>query len=1147
MSHRFASQLENVCQSRRWRHWMASTCWAIAAALVVTLAMMGLDCALGVSDMAGRIFLTLVFAGLLILILRRWQLSVYGYSMTPLQVAHDVEQLVPALRNTVCSAWEFARKSEGDPWAGSESLRRAVVLRAGAAVEQVDWQRLIPRKPLQRSVFGLTLVAMAITLLNWWLPQALGTGILRLTNPMNDAEWPREHHLQFIDPPVMLAAGDDLVLQLQDTHGQLPAEIVTTYRTRRRGRWVEKSVALATTENPQEVRLASVQEPLQFRATGGDHQTMPWHTLEVLPAPRLVDWTLTVNPPAYTFSPSFTWDRHAAILAGCRLELQGRIDQPIESMALQSALGAQVTAEVDPDGNTFQLDDSAWYAVKSDTYHFRVTTRAGLQTELETLLTLDVVDDQPPQVRFVQPISDLLVLPSTALPLAIEVTDDLAVQEIGLTYQRTDRPDLGEQALSLWRSAADPSLSNAIQQRRVEYLWQLEPLNLQADTVVEVHVQATDYQPALGRTSQPLRLFVVTEAELWQQLLQRQDELSVQLTHLVSEQRKLRSMSAVWEELPNWTVSRWAAASHTALFNQRQIHDALAIGQHSALERIKDLQQTMERNRLIRPDVINQLIAVKSILEHLVDGQLEQLELTMSEMVRQTQGKVDQAKLRPLISTTAELQTITIERLQRAIALLLPGSTVGRLEEELSAIEVDQAALNQHCRREVAPAVFQGDRLDQAAQITLAEAGGRQRELARRLAEWLLNAKQAADRLADSEPLLAARLSTTVALGENLGILSTIQAATEQLALGRVGRSTLKQQQVLEDLAELRGQLSGQSSQGAAQRLLALQSAEKELRRIRDEIGALERELSQLRAEEPIEKALQRVRRQLQKLAQPTRQIAANLERLQVPRAAQPTRDAAVALRRDASDAESVQQARQQIEVAQRELAAARRRQRVAMAQQEMAKLDAKLGAFLGRQQAIQEEITHLARNWPETEPHSGPVNDIATQVADRQHDLEAEVRDQAGKLQALPVFAFLLRSAGDSMRSVAEQLRQSELGQPVQEAAATAVRQLSQLAEALQRARQSLSSTGDRPTGQSQGPSGDKAQAETLELALGQLRLLRSLQSALREKTAAYEGDRTSRRPLTEVAKELARQQGQLIELARQLDPAPADTDDLP
>ncbi|MGI9428154.1 MAG: hypothetical protein ACR2NM_05820, partial [Bythopirellula sp.] len=1003
-----------------------------------------------------------------------------------------------------------------------------------------------PRRSLQQSLLGVTAVVMAISLLNWCLPEALGTGLARLANPMNHAEWPREHDLQFVAAPTLLAAGDDLVLQLQDTHGQLPAEIMMVYRSRRRGRWVERRVSHTATENPQEIRLVSVQESLQFRATGGDHRTMPWHTLEVIPPPRLVDWTLTIHPPDYTFEPTTTWDKHSAILIGSRLQLQGRMDEPIEEVVLQSASGVQVTANVEPGGRTFQIDESAWQVMTSATYHFHVTTPAGLQTELETPLTLNVIVDQPPQVRLVEPISDLSILSGTALPLAVEVTDDLAVQEIELVYQRSDRSDQGEQRLSLWRAASNRSLASEHQQQRVEYVWQLDALNLAAGSVVEVHVQATDYQPATGQTSQPLRLTIVTEAELWQQILQRQEQLSVTLARLLREQRDLRSVTAVWEELPEWTLSRWATASHTALFNQRQIKAALADGQHSVLAQMKSLLQTMERNSLVRPDVTAPLVAIQSSLQGLVEGPLAELEMLLSEIVRQSQGPIDHARLSPLISTTAEYQAESIESLKRAIELLMPGNIVGQMERELSAIEADQSALIEYSRVEVAPKVFQPDQAEQTLPIALAEAGRRQRELARRLAEWLLNSRQAGQRLAGSEPALAERLAETEGLGEDLGTLSTMQTAAEQLALRRVGRSMANQQQVLEDLADLRAQLSGQHSQRAAQRLMALQATEKELRRLREQVAALEREIGQLRAEQ-IDNMPERFRRRRQALAEQTSRISGNLEQLRIPRAARATRDATSELRRSASGAKSVKQARQQIDVAKRELAAVRRRQQVAMAQNEMAKLGAKLGAFLDRQKAIQTEIGRLEQDRQELGTLAEPTKRIVSQLADRQLTLAAEVQSQSDELQTLPVFTFLLREAGYSMRRVAEQLNNEELHQPTQEAAANAVRQLGQLAEVLQQARQSLSSSGDGSGGAGPGQNGSKAQAQTLELALGQLRLLKLLQSALKDRTEAYERERTSQQPLTAVASELARQQQQLTELARQLVPEPEDPADQP
>lgn len=77
--------------------------------------------------------------------------------------------------------------------------------------------------------------------------------------------------------------------------------------------------------------------------------------------------------------------------------------------------------------------------------------------------------------------------------------------------------------------------------------------------------------------------------------------------------------------------------------------------------------------------------------------------------------------------------------------------------------------------------------------------------------------------------------------------------------------------------------------------------------------------------------------------------------------------------------------------------------------------------------------------------------------------------------------------------------------------------------------------------------PSGDNAcQSQALQLAIGQLRLLKSLQAELRERTQQWEDKRATepaqRKALADETRRLASEQRQLIRLVEQLTSEPAD-----
>ncbi len=1111
MSQQFITQLEKVCLRRRRSHWLSVTCWAFAILIVAMFGLIGLDYAINIQHRIGRLVLTTLFVSCLGAIVARGRGALLKGSVTPLTVAHEVEQLYPESKDFVSSAWDFCQQSSDDPTAGSESLRRAVILRADAAAAEVDWSQLVSSKRLSKAAGALAVVALLAGGMIGWQPEIVRVGLARLAGSSSNVEWPRNHDLQFIQPPALLAAGDDLVLRLRDTRKGLPPAVTMHYRTRLQGHWQEKTQTFATTKNLLEIRRQNVLESLQYRATGGDHPTMAWQSLEVVAAPRVEQLQVTVYPPAYMRLPLHLWNENTSIYSGSELALQGQTDQPVTQAMLVSKNGRQITAQVGPEGRHLRIEHSDWQINKRDTYVLQLTTAAGLIVRSPNELVFEVIADQPPQVRFLQPGSDLTLLPTVSVPLVIEANDELALKEIELLFVRSDRSNKEKHRVSLWKSTGQSTGKSTVdlnekstsKKQVVDFLWPLKPLRLPPGCVLEVHAQATDNQPATGKSLRTLRLHIVSEDELWHQILRKQTRLVDRIVRLLRDQRELHGTTTSWTELPDWSMSRWANAAHASLFRQRQIRETIDGGQQSIVRQLADLLAAIDRNQLLRPEVADRLLAVQSVLQDLHEDSLATIEQSLSEIVRQAQQSQERKSLLPKITTIEEQQEQVVAGLRYAIDMLMPGNVLGRLERELTALETDQQDLLQRCRKELTPQMLFEENKKPAA---LADVIRQQREIARRMAELLLSMTQAAERLTEEGLLFASRLNETVLLADDLGTQATLQSAANQLVRRRLGRASTLQEKVLEDLAKLKARLAGQDAASFVEQLKKLRSTEKKLQKLRRQVATIEQEHHKTDPKDS------------ERLAKQAEAIAANLEQLRIPNAAKATEDAASRLRRAPPQ---IKKARQQIDLAQQLVTTARRRQQVALARLEMARLDAKIDSLVVRQQAIQQEIEHNKRR-------ESKEQDFVT-LAASQSDLRTEVLAEAEQLTTLPVFAHLLKQSAETMQRVEGQLQQAKLKEPKAELAEQAASQLTRLAKILRQERKKFSTKSSSRSDAGQGGARDKPQEQTLQLAIGQLKLLRILQEKLQQQTQTL-------RQKPHLASELARQQKQLTDLARQL-----------
>lgn len=1141
MSQQFVEQLEQVCRRRIRRRRLAATCWAVAVIVAVGLMLVGLDRVLAITDLLGRLVLTSAFVGCAAWIASRWYSDVQAASVTPLQVAHEVEQRHPSLRDLVANAWEFANQSDDDPTAGSESLRRAIVLRADTAMQDVDWESMVPREQLRRGAFALAGVSAAACAICWFVPEAMGTGAARLFNPLSPVEWPRQHDLEFVEPPLMLAAGEDLLLSMRDSRGVLPEKVTILYRTRRNGNWHEESQTLSVTGDRVETRRTNVQQPLQFRAIGGDHQTMPWHDLDVLPAPRLEKLVVTLDPPDYTGLASSAWKPGVKVLAGSRLTVNGQVNQPLANVILQGDEILELRAEVKAGGLSFSIDSPNLIVEKSERFKLLLTTAAGLTTAAKEDLSIDVVDDHPPRVRFIKPTDDLTVLPNAEVSLVVEATDELAVREIGIVAKRLDQVEESENQTSLWKAQPLASASQPTREQRVEHRLDLSNWTLPPGSSLELRSWARDAQPRTGQSTHAIRLTVVSEDQLWQRLLTRQAGIVETLAQLMQEQHDLISISGQWMKFPDWSRPRWTRSGHSALFRQRQINATLGTGQASVLQQIDEVLLSIERNKLLRPEATQRLRIARGRVRELVDISLEVVEESLSELTRQTRRTLDPEELTPMIDATSAAQRQIVAGIEAAIEVLTPSNGLGRLERELVDLQREQNLLLQTCQVDIAPRLLSGNTQRDELDEDLTNIERRQRELVRRVGELLLNMTQLSSRLVDSEPMLSARVAETVELARELRVQAAIQSASDSLVDRRIGNAVADQRLALKAFAEMQARLAGRDAQNASERLRELQKTERQLQRLRRQTAELESELKKLSAEQR-RRALQRLRRQREQLAEQTENVARKLEKLRLPQAAKSAEQAAEQLQQSTLDRETIAQARKKLEEAQRSLTAERRRHQVALARLQMAQLDAKLKGFVGLQASILEEIRRLEALQTQAGQLTKPQQQSVGQVETRQAALRDDVWAQASTLETLPVFAHMLKASTEIMQRIESRLQSLELGPRTQSDADSVIHQLQRIASALQQEQQEMSNTNQDSGSGSGGENSDSPQAQTLQLALGQLRLLKFLQADLRKKTEAMEQEKAAGEYSKADAEQLAREQSTLTQLAQKLVPEPRD-----
>jgi hypothetical protein len=462
-------------------------------------------------------------------------------------------------------------------------------------------------------------------------------------------------------------------------------------------------------------------------------------------------------------------------------------------------------------------------------------------------------------------------------------------------------------------------------------------------------------------------------------------------------------------------------------------------------------------------------------------------------------------------------QAEILAALEAMIRELAQSSEIEQYRRELGELKRNQSALVRETEA-IAREALQGDRDNVADEQNRRrdQALTKQRDLAARLANAISRMRQSAAALGAANLTDAARLDAVVAAAAERRIQAEVQAAADQLAADRFAQAAESQRGAAAQLQQLQDKLAERGEDASTQRLAALEQAERRLQELR-------RELKQPQPSQDI--------------AERTGALAQRLEQLRADDAAKSVQQAAAELGKRENTEAANKQAQSNLEQAQQELAAELRRQQTLLSKQQIERLDAVLNHLVAAQQAIVEKALEL----------SAPSDQAgAAKLALQQAAVRQQSRAQADQIEQFPVFARLLHSAADTMKQAEDRLSDGTAAAAAP-LATRAHEQLQLLASAVRQQRQQQSQPPKPNQRQAPNPPGnpneqknDPDQVQTLQLAVAQLGLLRTMQADLQERTKELEDKHASGevegKALAEHSARLAEEQRELAGLAESL-----------
>jgi hypothetical protein len=456
--------------------------------------------------------------------------------------ARLIEAAEPALRERLLAAVELADPKGGVNVKDSVEFREKLQDDVASAIEGIDWNAKLPTRTL-RPWFIAAGGVIAVILVLCLLPGLHLSGFLaRAALPFANLERPASVKIHILEPlkaSTLAPIGSEVPLIIE-TEGPQPAQATLEFA-------VEGS-------KPRRAELSSVgsarfegvvpvgQTDVRYRVHAADAIT-PWRTLSARARPRIVEFTKTIVPPAYSGwkETKITADQgDLEALDGSTIKLTLKTNQPVSQsdFVLNPDLPEKKTQ---PSTTTPEGLLTADIAVQPTHSSWQITLKSqetGFTNEESTPWRITTIPDLPPLAQISEPAEQIELLPDEAVRLAGLATDDVGLGGVKLAHAING---------ANW-TERDLPFTKAAKEAPVQTLLPLAPLGVKTGDALLIKLIAIDLKGQKAE-SPPIRVIILEQtvdprqrewAESQRRLALKADRLDEQTRELNKELQKVR-------------------------------------------------------------------------------------------------------------------------------------------------------------------------------------------------------------------------------------------------------------------------------------------------------------------------------------------------------------------------------------------------------------------------------------------------------------------------------------------------------------------------------------------------------------------------------------------------------------------------------
>ncbi|MBC8373094.1 MAG: hypothetical protein H8E53_05830 [Planctomycetes bacterium] len=369
-----------------------------------------------------------ILAGLLsVSVYKAWRggwLNVRAFNAA--HTALRIEEHLGGLESLLVTAVQF-RGSELFPGT-SKSMRDMTCHRAEEAVVPLRSVDAVDYQSLRRPATIAIILAMIIGVFAFVNGPFLAAGAARIFAPWMAVRYPTRTQLDMANGDMIAREGGRVRIQAR-VSGVIPSAAKLALRT---GTGKSREHELAITDGGCEYIIESVFRGFEYRIFAGDARSA-WHSVQVIPSPRIASAEVSLEFPPYTRRPTKTVEALTlAVPEGTDIKWRLTLDRAVSKAEYNPAGGKTQVLDLSPDGRTVTMQQ---VAKQSRGYSF-----SWVEKEYGFAFTgpshhLQVLPDQLPHVELTSPKSNLYATLGRKIDLAFRGRDDHGIGESVVAYR----------------------------------------------------------------------------------------------------------------------------------------------------------------------------------------------------------------------------------------------------------------------------------------------------------------------------------------------------------------------------------------------------------------------------------------------------------------------------------------------------------------------------------------------------------------------------------------------------------------------------------------------------------------------------------------------------------------------------------------